>query len=74
MHTAEDLGLVKADFLGLRTVDVIYDTLESINKDYEYIAPHNLNFNDKKIWENFKNGYTSGIFQFESSGMKDTCL
>lgn len=72
MHTAEDLGLIKADFLGLRTVDVIYDTLELIGKNYEYIAPHNLNFNDEKIWENFRNGYTSGIFQFESSGMKDT--
>lgn len=72
MHTAEDLGLIKADFLGLRTVDVIYDTLEMIGKDYEYIAPHNLNFDDEKIWENFRNGYTSGIFQFESSGMRDT--
>lgn len=72
MHTAEDLGLIKADFLGLRTVDVIYDTLELINKDYEYIAPHNINFKDKRVWENFRNGFTSGIFQFESSGMKDT--
>lgn len=72
MHTAEDLGLIKADFLGLRTVDVIYDTLELIGKDYEYIAPHNLNFNDKKVLDNFKNGFTSGIFQFESFGMKDT--
>lgn len=72
MHTADDLGLIKADFLGLRTVDVIYDTLELIGKDYEYIAPHNLNFDDEKIWENFRNGFTSNIFQFESSGMKDT--
>lgn len=72
MHTAEDLGLIKADFLGLRTVDVIYDTLEQIGKDYQYIAPHNINFDDSKIWENFRSGYTSGIFQFESGGMKDT--
>ncbi len=72
MHTADDLGLIKADFLGLRTVDVIYDTLDLIHKDYEYIAPHNLNFNDEKVWENFRNGFTSGIFQFESAGMKDT--
>ena len=72
MHTAEDLGLIKADFLGLRTVDIIYDTLDMIGKDYEYIAPHNLKFDDEKIWENFKNGFTSGIFQFESSGMRDT--
>lgn len=72
MHTAEDLGLIKADFLGLRTVDVIYDTLEMIGKDYDYIAPHNLKFDDEKIWENFRNGFTAGIFQFESSGMRDT--
>ena len=72
MHTADDLGLIKADFLGLRTVDVIYDTLDMIGKDYEYIAPHNLDFNDKKVLENFRKGYTSGIFQFESPGMQGT--
>lgn len=72
MHTADDLGLIKADFLGLRTIDIIYDTLEMINKDYEYIAPHNLNFKDNNVYDNFRNGYTSGIFQFESNGMKDT--
>lgn len=72
MHVADDLGLIKADFLGLRTVDVIYDTLELIDKDYQYIAPHNINLKDEKVWNNFRNGFTSGIFQFESSGMKDT--
>lgn len=72
MHVADDLGLIKADFLGLRTVDVIYDALDMINKDYQYIAPHNINFKDEKVWNNFRNGFTSGIFQFESSGMKDT--
>lgn len=72
MHTAEDLGLVKADFLGLRTLDVIYDTLDQIGKDYEYIAPHTFNFHDQRIWDHFKSGLTGGIFQFESSGMQDT--
>lgn len=72
MHTAEDLGLVKIDILGLRTVDVIYDVLDMINKDYDYIAPHNLNFNDLNVLENFRNGFTDGIFQFESEGMKKT--
>lgn len=72
MHTADDLGLIKADFLGLRTVDVIYDTLEMIGKDYEYIAPHNLDFKDAKVLKNFRDGNTSGIFQFESPGMQDT--
>lgn len=72
MHTAEDLGLVKIDILGLRTVDVIYDVLDMIGKDYEYIAPHNLNFNDSKVLESFRSGFTDGIFQFESEGMKKT--
>lgn len=72
MHTADDLGLVKVDLLGLRTVDVIYNTLRMIGKDYEYIAPHNLNFKDEKVYENFRNGFTAGIFQFESTGMQDT--
>lgn len=72
MHTADDLGLIKADFLGLRTVDVIYDTLDMIGKEYDYIAPHNMNFKDEKVLNEFKNGNTAGIFQFESNGMKDT--
>lgn len=72
MHTAEDLGLIKADFLGLRTVDIIYDTLDMIGKDYEYIAPHNINFEDEEVLRNFREGNTSGIFQFESDGMKST--
>ena len=70
MHSADDLGLVKADFLGLRTLDVIYDTLEMIGKDYDYIAPHKLNMNDPKVWNEFAQGHTDCIFQFESSGMK----
>lgn len=72
MHTAEDLGLIKIDLLGLRTVDIIYDVLDMIGKDYNYIAPHNLNFDDKKVLSNFRNGFTDGIFQFESTGMKGT--
>lgn len=71
MKDAEELGLVKIDTLGLRTVDVIYDTLEMIGKDYEYIDPNKLNFEDKKVLEVFKQGHTDGIFQFESTGMRE---
>lgn len=70
MHSADDLGLVKADFLGLRTLDVIYDVLDMIGKDYDYIAPHKLNMNDIKVWNEFAQGHTNCIFQFESPGMK----
>lgn len=74
MHDAEDLGIVKIDTLGLRTIDVIYDTLSMINKDYEYIAPDHLNFYDDKVLELFRKGNTQGIFQFESEGMKSTLI
>lgn len=70
MHSADDLGLVKADFLGLRTLDVIYDVLDMIGKDYNYIAPHKINMNDIRVWNEFAQGNTDCIFQFESSGMK----
>lgn len=70
MHSADDLGLVKADFLGLRTLDVIYDVLDMIGKDYNYIAPHKIDMNDIKVWNEFSHGNTDCIFQFESPGMK----
>jgi len=72
MHDIEDLGIVKIDALGLRTVDVIYDTLELISKDYEYINPKKLDFSDERVLDIFKNGDTVGIFQFESYGMQAT--
>ncbi|EXG87720.1 DNA-directed DNA polymerase III PolC [Clostridium sp. ASBs410] len=70
MHTADDLGLVKIDLLGLRTLDVIYDVLEMIGKDYEFIAPHKINLCDKEVWNEFRNGNSLLIFQFESQGMR----
>lgn len=72
MHDVEDLGLVKVDVLGLRTIDVIYDSLELIGKDYDYVNPKKMDFNDQNIWDLFKNGNTKGIFQFESKGMQQT--
>ncbi len=72
MHTADDLGLVKIDLLGLRTIDIIYDTLDMIGKDYDYIAPHNMNFEDEQVLSEFKLGNTAGVFQFESKGMRGT--
>jgi len=72
MHDSESLGLVKIDVLGLRTVDIIYDTLDMIGKDYDYINPSVLNFNDKKVLNEFALGNSKTIFQFESFGMRDT--
>ncbi|WP_343771452.1 hypothetical protein [Oceanobacillus oncorhynchi] len=72
MHDVEALGVVKIDALGLRTIDVLYDTLEMIGEDEEYISPMNLNFNDDKVLQVFKDGNTEGMFQFESNGMQNT--
>lgn len=72
MGDAESLGLVKIDTLGLRTVDVIYDTLEMIDKDYSYISPQNLSYDDPEVMEIFAQGHMDGVFQFESVNMRST--
>lgn len=70
MHTADDLGLVKVDFLGLRTVDVMYDVLQMVGKSYEDISPRNIDLHDERVWQEFKQGNTELIFQFSSTGMR----
>lgn len=74
MNDVDDIGLVKIDVLGLRTIDVIYDVLDMTGKDYDYIKPQTMNFNDQKVLEIFKKGHTDGIFQFESDGMKQVLM
>lgn len=71
MHDVEDVGLVKIDVLGLRTLDQEYDTLEMTEESEEFINPKQ-DFHDKKVLDIFKNGNTIGIFQMASSGMKQT--
>ena len=67
----ESVGLLKMDFLGLKTLSIIKDALENIKKSkgIEVDADH-LELTDKKTFELFSNGETTGIFQFESTGMK----
>jgi DNA polymerase-3 subunit alpha len=67
MNDAEDLGIVKVDLLGLRTVDVYYDVLDMIKKKYrEYLDPAIIDFDDEKVYkEVFQKGFTDGVFQFE---------
>lgn len=71
MHDVEDVGLVKIDVLGLRTLDQEYDTLELSNESQEFINPKQ-NYSDPKVLDIFKNGDTVGIFQMSSFGMRDT--
>ena len=71
MHDVEDVGLVKIDVLGLRTLDQEYDTLEMSDEDKDFINPKQR-YDDEKVLEIFRNGDTLGIFQFSSHGMRQT--
>jgi DNA polymerase-3 subunit alpha len=72
MGDIEALGLLKMDFLGLRHLTIIHDTLESIKKhEGKEIDLNSIPLDDKKTYELFSAGNTDGIFQFESYGMKE---
>ena len=65
------VGLLKMDFLGLKTLSIIKDTIDNIRKLRGIeIDIEKLLLNDAKTFELFSNGETTGIFQFESTGMK----
>ena len=71
MHNIEDLGLLKMDFLGLKNLTVLENALKIISKTKEIkIDIANIPLNDEKTLNLFQQGKTTGVFQFESSGMK----
>jgi len=71
MGPVEDLGLLKMDFLGLSNLTTIKNALRIIKKVYnEDIDINAIPLNDEKTFQLFQRGDTTGIFQFESSGMK----
>ncbi|OFV92156.1 MAG: DNA polymerase III subunit alpha [Acidobacteria bacterium RIFCSPLOWO2_02_FULL_61_28] len=71
MNGLEAIGLLKMDFLGLTTLTVIDDTLRMIESTRgETLDLDRLPFDDPATYEIFSNGLTSGVFQFESSGMR----
>ncbi len=67
----EDLGLLKMDFLGLRTLTVIDDTLEILGQQGVKLDLDEIPLDDPETYRLFCEGRTSGIFQFESAGMRD---
>src|SRR5271156_6204344 len=72
MNGLEKLSLLKMDFLGLTTLTLIDDALKMIEKRHGVrIVPEDLDTEDKGAYEIFCKGFTSGIFQFESPGMRD---
>lgn len=71
MNTLEELGLLKMDFLGLRTLTVIQNAVKEIKRIYGIdIDIDNLPLDDKKVYDLIAQGKTEGIFQLESAGMK----
>lgn len=71
MIELEELGLLKMDFLGLRTLTVIRDAIELVEKDHNIkIDFSSCQYDDKEVYRMFANAETLGIFQFESSGMR----
>lgn len=70
MVTLEELGLLKMDFLGLRTLTVIRDTLDLIRaKAQEVPNIDKLSYDDQKVYKMISDGETYGVFQLESNGM-----
>ena len=72
MTTIEELGLLKMDFLGLRTLTVISDAVKLVEKNHGIkIDVDNIDYDDKKVLDSIGTGKCDGIFQLESAGMKN---
>ena len=72
MHDDEEIGLLKMDFLGLKTLSILQDTLELIEASAgERIDMDELPLDDPATYEQLSRGNTIGVFQLESSGMRD---
>lgn len=69
MTTLEELGLLKMDFLGLRTLTVIQDTINQVKKDKDIDVEFDPQMNDPEVFKQWQEGNSMGIFQFESQGM-----
>ncbi len=69
MTTLEELGLLKMDFLGLRTLTVIQDTIDQVKKDKGIDIEFDKDMNDPEVFKQWQDGSSMGIFQFESQGM-----
>ena len=74
MYSAENAGLIKFDFLGLKTLTVINNTQKLIkekNKDFDI---EDINFEDQKVFDLLASGKTVGLFQIESAGMREALI
>lgn len=69
--TVEAIGLLKIDFLGLRNLSILDHAVKLVQQTNPEFALTQIELNDKKTLELFQNGDTNGVFQFESSGIKN---
>ena len=70
--TSEKAGLMKMDFLGLRTLTIIQRARELVRETQgKDVDPETIPLDDDSVYELFRNGHTDGVFQFESDGMKN---
>ena len=74
MYSAENSGLIKFDFLGLKTLTVINRTQKLINKKLKAFTIENIDFEDQKVFEMLSTGNTVGLFQLESAGMREALI
>lgn len=76
MHNAmDDLGLIKMDYLGLETLDIIDDTLKMAGITWKDVDINHLDLDDKEVFDKvYKNGNTVGIFQMESAEARRMCI
>lgn len=71
MDDVESVGLLKIDFLGIRYLTMVSSIVEQIKKENPEFDITKINYKDQKVYNLFAEGRTEGIFQFESSGMKE---
>ena len=74
MYSAENAGLIKFDFLGLKTLTVIDKTQRLIKKNNPDFNIDNINYEENEVYNLLSSGKTVGLFQLESSGMKDALI
>ncbi|CUR37458.1 DNA polymerase III subunit alpha [Limosilactobacillus reuteri] len=72
--TVEPLGLLKMDFLGLKNLSIMDNTLQMIRQEDPAFDLQKINFNDPLTLQLFQRGKTEGIFQFESSGIRNVLV
>ncbi len=73
MYSLEDIGLLKMDILGLRTLTVIDEAIKLVRENKPDFSLLQIDFSDRRTYQLLQKGETVGVFQLESTGMRDLC-